>query len=89
MRLLGTLLVLAGVTLAVPAQTNAPAKVRQMSLQDCLQEALRHNLDAQIDRYDPKIAQYQLQGAYGGYDPVFNFSGQHDHNEGGSRLLTG
>jgi outer membrane protein TolC len=105
MRLLGMLLVLAGGIIVAPAQTkapaaapaaapvaaatNAPGTVRQMSLQDCVMEALRHNLDIQIDRYNPDIALFNLQGSYGGYDPTFNFSGQRDHNEAGSRLLTG
>lgn len=83
------LLVLAAGTLVAPAQTNAPANARQMSLQECIQEALKHNLDIQIDRYDPQIALFNLQGTYGGYDPTFNFSGERDHNEAGSRLLAG
>ncbi len=89
MRLFGILLVMAAAAFAAPAQTNAPAKVRQLSLQDCIQQALQHNLDLQIDRYDPQIALYSLQGSYGGYDPNFAFSGQHDHNEAGTRLFEG
>ena len=89
MRLFGILLVVAGALCAAPAQTNTAAQVRQLSLQDCIQEALVHNLDVQIDRYGPKLALFDLQATYGGWDPTFNFSGQHDHNEAGSRLLAG
>jgi outer membrane protein TolC len=86
MRCLRILLVLISAGSAALAQTNA---VRQLSLQDCIQLALQHNLDLQIDRYNPAIAQFNLQGDYGAYDPTFNLSGQHDHNEAGSQLLGG
>jgi outer membrane protein len=72
-----------------PAPTNAPGKVRGLSLQDCIQLALQHNLDLQIDRYNPDIAKFTLWGAYGGYDPTFNLSGQHDHSESGQQLVGG
>jgi outer membrane protein TolC len=53
---------------------------RAMSLQDCIQEALQHNLDVQIERYNPQISRYNLRAAYGGYDPAFNISGQHSYS---------
>jgi outer membrane protein TolC len=71
------------------AQTNATPNVRQLSMQDCIELALRHNLDLQIDRYNPAIALFNLRGDYGAYDPSFTLSGQHDHNEAGSQLLGG
>jgi outer membrane protein len=83
------LLVLAGTSLAALGQTNVAANVRQLSLQDCVQLALQHNLDLQIDRYNPQLALYTLWGAYGGYDPTLNISGQHDHAESGSKVLGG
>jgi outer membrane protein TolC len=89
MRPFGILLVVAGAVCAAPAQTNNAAQVRQLSLQDCIQEALLHNLDVQIDRYGPQVALFTLRATYGGYDPTFNFSGQHDYNEAGTRLLAG
>jgi outer membrane protein len=89
MRLLRTLLVLASSVTVATAQTNATPQVRQLSLQDCVQLALQHNLSLQIDRYNPQIALFNLKGDYGAYDPLFNLSGQHDHNEGGSQLLGG
>ncbi|HVU26119.1 MAG TPA: TolC family protein [Verrucomicrobiae bacterium] len=73
------ILFLAGFTAG--AQTNLTATAsRSMSLTDCIQEALQHNLDVQIERYDPQVSLYNLNAAYGGYDPTFNFSGEHDHN---------
>jgi outer membrane protein len=64
---------------AAGAQTNTDA-TRAMSLQDCIQEALAHNLDVQIQRINPQISLYDLNAAYGGFDPTFSFSGQHDYN---------
>jgi outer membrane protein TolC len=66
---------------AGPAGMNAAT--RAMSLEDCIQEALRHNLDIQVERYAPQISLYTLRGAYGAYDPLLNISGQHDYNKSG------
>jgi outer membrane protein len=63
---------------APAAVTNRPAE-RAMSLMDCIQEALTHNLDVQIQRYNPQIARFNLNAAYAGYDPAFNISGSHSH----------
>jgi len=60
-----------------------------MSLQDTVMLALRHNLDVQIERLNPQISYYALNGYYGGYEPNLFMAGQHDHNEAGSRLLAG
>jgi len=89
MKRLGFLAALIGVTLGATAQTNEPAHARTLSLQDCLQLALRHNLDLQIDRYNPQIARFALRAAYAPYDPTFALSGQHDHLESGTKLLSG
>ena len=72
-------------TLGVVAQTatNAPvdpSKVRDLSLKDCIQEALAQNFDVQISRYNPIIQQFGVNEAYGGYDPSLNVSGLHSHN---------
>ncbi len=64
---------------AVAADTNAVAP-HAMTLQECIQSALQHNFDVQIERYEPQISLYNLNAAYGGFDPTFNFSGQHDYN---------
>jgi outer membrane protein TolC len=74
---------------APATDTNAMADVRQLSLQDCIQMALQHNLDLRIDRYAPQISLYTLRGYYGDYDPSFSMSGQHNHTELGTQLLGG
>ncbi len=51
-----------------------------MSLLDCIQAALAHNFDVQIQRYNPEISLYGLNAAYSGYDPTFSVSGQHNFN---------
>jgi outer membrane protein len=72
------------------AQTNTPAgATRAMSLADCLQEAMQHNLDMQVQRYNPEISLYNLNANYGGYDPTFSFSGQHDYNDSGATFQNG
>ena len=77
------------VTNAVLAPTYTNANTRAMSLQDCIQEALQHNLDVQIQRYNPQISLYNLSAAYSGYDPTFNVSGQHNYDVSGSAFKTG
>jgi HAE1 family hydrophobic/amphiphilic exporter-1 len=72
--------------LAAVAQTNTNLDAgapRSMSLQDCIQQALQHNLDLQIDRYNPQISRYNLNAAYGGYDPTFSISGRHNYDKSG------
>jgi outer membrane protein TolC len=89
MRLFMMSLVLVGGSLGALAQTNAPTEVRTLSMQDCIQMALQHNLDLQIDRYNPVFSLYALRGDYGVYDPSLFLSGQQNHNEAGSQLLGG
>jgi len=79
MRLLRIWLVLAGASLAALAQTNAP-EVRKLSLEDCIQNALQKNLDLQIARYAPPLANLDLQGAYAGYDLNFAITPQHSYS---------
>jgi outer membrane protein TolC len=70
------------------AQTNNPV-VRPLSLTDCFTEALKHNLDVQVQRYEPQISLYDLRAAFASYyDPILSFSGQHDHNRSGGLFLT-
>jgi outer membrane protein TolC len=67
---------------AVPAGMNAAT--RPMSLADCIQEALRHNLDVQISRYDPQIQLFTVRANYGGYDPTLNLSGNYTYSKDGA-----
>ncbi|MFT4689192.1 MAG: outer membrane protein [Limisphaerales bacterium] len=55
------------------AQIGYQEKV-PLSLQDCVELALKSNLDIQISRLQPGIDQYNLASAYGNYDPNFEFS---------------
>jgi outer membrane protein len=87
MKRIGILSAFFAVVAAAVAQTstNAPA-VRALSLPDCIQEALTHNLDVQIVRYNPQISLYNLNAAYSGYDPSFTASGQHNYSVSGGGL---
>ncbi len=89
MKVLSLVLLLA-VSTTARAQTNAPTgEVRQLSLQECIELALKHNLDLQIERYNPEISLYNVKINYGAYDPTLNISGQHTHSEQGPQLLGG
>ncbi len=80
MRLPGILLVLATANIAALAQTNR-WQPRTMSMEDCIEIALHHNLDVQIKRYNPEIARFNLGAAYASYDPAFSISAEHDYNQ--------
>jgi outer membrane protein len=67
------------------AQTNA-LKVRMISLQDCIQDALSKNLDLRIARYTPSQAKLDLSAAYAGYDPLFFLGGQHSYSRTGGGI---
>ena len=70
------------------AQTNSLAG-RPLSLTDCFTEALKHNLNLQIVQTVPQISLYNLQSAYGGYDPQFTLSGTHSYNDSGAYFSGG
>ena len=61
------------------AGTNAPAG-RPMTMADCIQAALAHNFDVQVQRLNPQISLYNLDAAYSGYDPSLSASGQHSYS---------
>jgi len=62
--------------------TNVVPNGRQMSLQDCIAAALKHNLDIQIQRYTPEIDLFTLGASYGtAYDPTLTASGTHTFND--------
>lgn len=84
MKKFGVALIWFATVLMAAAQTNPAPAVRAMSLADCIQEALTHNLDVQIQRYNPQISLFNLNSAYAGYDPTFNFSGEHRYNNSGA-----
>ncbi len=49
-------------------QTNETQ--RQISLEECIEMALKHNLDIQIERLNPAIQRSILESSYGVYDPL-------------------
>jgi outer membrane protein len=71
---------------ATPTNTMAAGATRPMSLEDCIQEALQHNLDVQIERYNPQMSLFNLRGSYGGYDPTLSVSGEHDYSKSGGYI---
>ena len=48
--------------------------VRDMTLEECIGLALENNLDYQIERLTRQIADWDVDAAKGGYDPVLGFS---------------
>lgn len=72
------------------AQTNLETQaIQAMSLDDCVKQALEHNFDVRIERMNPQISELNLRAAYGGYDPVFSISGEHDYTESGGSISPG
>ena len=61
---------------AAQTATNTPSG-RAMTLADCIQAALAHNYDVQIQSLNPQLSLYRLNSAYSGYDPTFSISGTH------------
>ncbi len=61
---------------AAGAQTASP-NARALSLAECIQIALEHNLDVKIERYSPEMARYAVSLSYGAYDPEFSASASH------------
>jgi len=87
MKRIGILSAFFAVVSATVAQTSTNTLAgREMSLADCIQAALAHNFDVQIERYTPQISLYNLNAAYSGYDPSFTASGEHDYNVSGGGL---
>jgi outer membrane protein TolC len=50
---------------------------RALSLADCIQIALEHNLDVQIERYSPEIARYSVSLGYAAFEPELSFAATH------------
>jgi outer membrane protein TolC len=64
--------------LAAPAQTATHQNTRRISLQECIDSALRNNLDVQIQQVSSEISRYDLSGAYGVYSPTLSFEARRD-----------
>jgi outer membrane protein TolC len=79
--------VYAALTNTLATENSTPGVTREMSLQECIDLTLQHNIELQIDRYIPGIARYNLKAAYSAYDPTAFFSGLHSHSESGPAFL--
>ncbi|HEY3854458.1 MAG TPA: TolC family protein [Verrucomicrobiae bacterium] len=66
-------IVLSTVAVASAQTTNSPGNIKPLSLHDCINLALTHNLDLRIEHATMDIAGDMLTGAYGAYDPIFSF----------------
>jgi outer membrane protein TolC len=80
MKWLVSILALITATGAALGQTNRWVP-KKMSLEDCIEVALKHNFDVQIQRYNPELNLYALKAQYGAYDPNFSLSGEHDYTQ--------
>jgi outer membrane protein TolC len=76
----GIFLAIATIGLAASAQTNSWVP-KKMSLEDCIEIALQHNLDVHIQRYNPELNLYALNGVYGAYDPNLSLTISHQYSE--------
>lgn len=64
----------------------------QLSLDDAVRLALEHNLDIQVERYNPVISEYDRRALYGYYDPTFRAElsrGNVNRPSGGINVNTG
>lgn len=74
-------LLLGVVALLGRAETpSAERPTRPVSLAECLQLALQHNLQLQIARQQPELARFTLSGDYGVYDPVLRVNAGHTYD---------
>src|SRR5260370_35362451 len=71
-------LALGGALVAAGQTTTPQANTRLLSLQECIDLALSHNLDLQIEHLSADIAGFQLSRSYGAYDPSFSFQAGRD-----------
>ena len=60
------------------AQTETN-KSRLLALDEVIRLSLQHNLDVQIERYSPQVAQFNLSGAFSPYDPRFTFQAKENY----------
>ncbi|HWI59516.1 MAG TPA: TolC family protein, partial [Bacillota bacterium] len=72
-------LVLCAAATASAQTALAPTNTRPVSLRECIDLALEHNLDLQIEHLTTDIARYSLQSSYGAYVPTFSFRARHDY----------
>jgi outer membrane protein len=54
--------------------------VRELSLSECIEMALEHNLDIRIQQQSPKMDRFTLEGSYAAWDPSFTSTLTHNFN---------
>ena len=67
-------------------QTNPLAplrgqKERHVTLTECIQLALEHNLDVQIQKFNPMVGEYTLKVSYGVYEPSFSLQANKQYQD--------
>lgn len=67
---------------AVPAPAVAPASP-PLTLEDCVQRALEHGFDLEIQHYAPAIAKGAVDIARGGFFPTLSLTGSQSHSNTG------
>ena len=76
------------ITAAIGVQAQ-PASKRTLTLEECIQMALLHNLDIRIQRYGPEIARFDLSGAYAVFEPTLNLSAERAFNSSPGGFIPG
>ena len=71
--------------LGLTAANAAEIPSGPITLEQCIQIALENNLDVRISNYQPRLAALNLQGAYGAYDPRFNWGATDSFRESKGR----
>lgn len=56
----------------IEAQNTSTITMEPLSMRDCLLRAIRYNLSLEIEGYNPKIREFDLQFAHSQFDPTFN-----------------
>lgn len=65
----------------------AEQKVQDISLQDCIELALKHNLDLQVERRNPVRAGLDIDIARAGYyEPTFGFTAVEDYSKAAAQF---
>ena len=80
------LLLVAAGPVAAAESAAATKSPRLLSLHDCIEMALRNNLELRIERYNPQLALFDLNAAKAGYDPVARGNANHANKTQGARL---
>src|SRR5258706_6577115 len=78
-RILLTGLALSAAVAVSAETTNSPAKIRELSLRECIDLALSRNRDIEIEHLTVEMAGDVLSSAYGAYVPAFSFTARHDY----------